>query len=695
MFCKQIFYALFLGLISFHAFVEGMPKKNYSSSSSSSSSSAQGGQVEENSSALQRMAEAGGLDQSLPEIADFGEILDFTSNADIKEMNSVFETAPQDAKNIVRHLKDPNFYRYRAYRTAILVGRPGAVKSTLAKAIAYKMSKEKYEGKAWEHRFVVPRCFEKDTRGGTTMRLDDFFKSIKARGRPFIFILDEFNLLCEDSENSHFDTKSISAALWTFIDAMKGNPKFFFIGTTNRINMLPQQLKSRILARCIEFNGITSEEARADFFFSILDEEESAISSNEKKEEASLENDVKDISSNDNVAPKVQLIDVNKEYVQGKLALLKNCSQRDVKEFSFAARKAFRRRDTESKIIAISKADIDEAMNDYKHIYDVCEYNNILEPIEERRLKAEEQRHKESIAQNDLHFVQNHLIAIKSQLSQVTSSRNGSLGVAGGISGAMKVPLMGNGQLNAQGGFTTTSNVFPPEAMAAIGAVFTEPQMRIANELMEKSEKAEKEKIEEMQRLNAERPFSLSTGVAVVQERLRKGMGLPATSATFADLKPSNHKNDEQKDNILEAPMHNSLPLEKESSTAKSSELDHLIASLSLEEEKACSKEDKEMLESILIMSNQISKGKPIDGIRPEKERGRIGGYLLAMKLEKERKERDIEQRIRLEDLGREKAKLEKVEGSRAMSPEEVKQLEEIRKEEMRLADNLKGCLVQ
>jgi len=177
-------------------------------------------------------------------------------NDDIAELEMVFESSPEEAQHIVSYLKNNNVYKKkRGY--VFFVGKPGVGKTTMAKAIAYKMSLE-----GWDCQHFTSSDFIKSNRNQTAIYLKQKLESATFSHRPTIVIIDEINGLLENTHSENHDTDSTSKALWSFLDEQKDNPQFFLIGTANDISKLPQALQNRLLGRIIEFPEITSMESK-------------------------------------------------------------------------------------------------------------------------------------------------------------------------------------------------------------------------------------------------------------------------------------------------------------------------------------------------------------------------------------------------------------------------------------------------
>jgi hypothetical protein len=73
------------------------------------------------------------------------------SQEEKEELEFVFQNSPIEAQYITNHLQDPDFFSdNQDYRSTIFVGEPGTGKTTMAKAIAYKMSQH-----GWEYKIMI------------------------------------------------------------------------------------------------------------------------------------------------------------------------------------------------------------------------------------------------------------------------------------------------------------------------------------------------------------------------------------------------------------------------------------------------------------------------------------------------------------------------------------------------------------
>jgi len=292
---------------------------------------------------------------------------------DIKELELVLNYAPDDALTIINHLKDPSFLDRKSYRASIFYGQPGTGKSTIAKAIAYKMQKDA----GWKNQFIPSTSLIGEYRNQTTVHLNTLFKKITQSTKPQLLIIDEFNQLLENDESESYDTDGTSKAIWMFLDQQAGNHNFFLIGITNRIDKFPQALKSRIRFRCIAFESSMGTAIRNTIF-------RNRCTSQFCQLDASIDDD----------------------YLTEQLTQLQNCVGRDLDEFAGNLKSIYRRHDKISKIMIITKEHFAEALQEDKKTCKVMKYNEARETEEERRHKENIEIQKKGLALQKKHFIQ-------------------------------------------------------------------------------------------------------------------------------------------------------------------------------------------------------------------------------------------------------------------------------------------------
>jgi len=273
------------------------------------------------------------------------------SEDEIAEMEMVFESSPKDAQNIVKHLQDPNYYNgYKNYRSAYFVGEPGCGKTTMAKAIAYKMAK-----KGWEHKIISSTQLLRVNRNSTSIQLEKELEEAAASTNPTLIIIDELNRLLEHTDSKHHDTDATATALWTFLDRESKNENIFLIGTMNHIDKLPKPFKSRMDSDYIKF-----------FYISDPDMQQKTLRKYFAKTELKLDAEVTD------------------DFLRTEFEKMGPCSGRILKKISWMTSK-IQRRQEDGPIPPIKKSGIKEAMNELIERNEEMGYNKSEETDEERQ----------------------------------------------------------------------------------------------------------------------------------------------------------------------------------------------------------------------------------------------------------------------------------------------------------------------
>jgi hypothetical protein len=283
----------------------------------------------------------------------------------IKEAKQVLKSAPPMAKQVVKHLKKKKFLQDESYRLAVFWGPPGPGKTMTAIGIAHKMQIKK----GWKLRFFSSGELAQKDRNATAAFLGKIFNEIKAeKDTPCILIIDEMNELLENTGSVHHDTNITANLIWTFLDSQRGNPKFFCIGTMNRIDKLAKPFKERSYRGCIEFLPLATSELKNKIFRKMLTG--------------------KHIQIHD---------DLTNERLDILLQPIADCTGRSLQTIAGRCKSIFRLQDKKSKTIIISDDHITKAVQELLILREVSKYNNIEESDEERQ----ERHHKAQIAQSE------------------------------------------------------------------------------------------------------------------------------------------------------------------------------------------------------------------------------------------------------------------------------------------------------
>jgi AAA+ superfamily predicted ATPase len=281
-----------------------------------------------------------------------------------KELLSIFDNAPQEAREIVDHLKDPNFLSDETYRSAFFVGEPGTGKTTMARGIAYKMLPE------WRCIFRNGTDIVGEYRNQAVKNLNKLFADIDTQKQPTLLVIDELNQLLEHAESEHYDTDATSKALWGNIDKQGDNKNgnFFFIGIMNRDEKLPKPMKSRMLMRTILFKEITNSTVKIKLLKDKI---------------------VDDVTQLDTA--------VNDQYLKKLLQINSGISGRDIREIALKLRKLSRRENPQASVKVITRKHLEQAFDEYYKARERVQYDIPIESDEERR-------HKENLAKQEEYF---------------------------------------------------------------------------------------------------------------------------------------------------------------------------------------------------------------------------------------------------------------------------------------------------
>src|SRR5579872_2550278 len=178
-------------------------------------------------------------------------------------LESALANAPIEAMDLLDMLKYPSLYSHKV-RFAVLYGPPGIAKSTLAKAIVWKAG--------WFLELIVGRQVRAEHRGGASIKLQNKFAEIIVSKRDTVIVIDEINRFFENYNSTKYDTGDTAEDFWTFLDEQKRNTHLYIIGTANRIDQLPPQIRSRARNRFIKIDPAGGIESTILRFKQVFDE---------------------------------------------------------------------------------------------------------------------------------------------------------------------------------------------------------------------------------------------------------------------------------------------------------------------------------------------------------------------------------------------------------------------------------------
>lgn len=283
-----------------------------------------------------------------------------------EQMISAFQAAPPKLKAIVEFLKNRERVNRPEYNCHFITGHPGVGKTTVAKAIPF-MAK-------WQCVFRTASELEGTGRNQASEKLLALLNAVITKNKNSVVIIDEINQLLENAESENHDTASTSKSLWTFLDKQHGNKKFFLIGTLNRMEKLPQQIKSRVLGQSTKMVMPKSESFITDLIMSEFNRSKVIVTF--RLNGSALK------TIQDTVKPK---------------------SIRDVQQFVNSCVMGALADAGPTDEVRVHQGHIYDAMREIEEMKKDMKYEEQIDTDEERR-------HKENIQMHERQFVQTHIL---------------------------------------------------------------------------------------------------------------------------------------------------------------------------------------------------------------------------------------------------------------------------------------------
>lgn len=157
----------------------------------------------------------------------------------------VLQSAPERVRKAIFNRKFPRAKKSHAgsrqdffiTKRMLFVGPPGSGKTTLAQVVAVSLG--------WDYLVAEAPFLVNEYKNSGQQNLLRLFEPIINSQVPYVVIIDEINFLTDRFKDERNSDKGVAEALWLILDRCAENPNILFIGTSNDITRLPDQLKSR------------------------------------------------------------------------------------------------------------------------------------------------------------------------------------------------------------------------------------------------------------------------------------------------------------------------------------------------------------------------------------------------------------------------------------------------------------------
>jgi len=160
-------------------------------------------------------------------------------------MQSSIRNAPPLLRGICNYLKKNAGTRsVSSSHRFILVGAPGTGKTTLARAVAWHLG--------YPIHFIQAASLLGQFRNETSVNIRNCFNKFMHDRRPVVIVIDELHKLFEHHTDGKTDHSENAATFWQILDEFeKLAPHVIIIGTSNTVDKLPPELKSRFNGKII------------------------------------------------------------------------------------------------------------------------------------------------------------------------------------------------------------------------------------------------------------------------------------------------------------------------------------------------------------------------------------------------------------------------------------------------------------
>ncbi len=181
-------------------------------------------------------------------------------------LEKIFQRAPRAVHRLTKLLASEEYVRGERIRARLFTGKPGSEKTTTAISIAHQLQDK------WLFKQIKCSKFIKRGRGSSAEALrkkiglftSPLFANVANGKMGSLILLDEIDTLTWHAGDSNYDTAEATKVLGALFSGENLHSMAFFILTSNNPQTISEDLKSRLIGRTIEFEGIRgAEDARS------------------------------------------------------------------------------------------------------------------------------------------------------------------------------------------------------------------------------------------------------------------------------------------------------------------------------------------------------------------------------------------------------------------------------------------------
>jgi len=175
-------------------------------------------------------------------------------NEDLIE--EVLEQCPAEIEDLIDAINDPE---NESSIRIILSGSPGVGKTTIAKAIAQRTGRN--------HVIIRGTALSNQYQFSGEQNLARAIEPLLESNEPHVIVIDEMDALKQTHGNKENVDSCAAGTLCSLVDDCEDNPRLVFIGTTNKLKQIPDDLKSRFTVIDVPLPDVKKRETILWYYF--------------------------------------------------------------------------------------------------------------------------------------------------------------------------------------------------------------------------------------------------------------------------------------------------------------------------------------------------------------------------------------------------------------------------------------------